>query len=199
MRRDNGYADARGSGGSGTAEPRVVALAEFLQTDPWRISRPRQDPYLFEVRPRLTPEEQADPCTEIIRSQYWVLSVRQANRRAAERIPECLWELDACLLVRHIEWKHYDDALWLLQRIQQKQGHRGNALLRALVPDLRPLVRDAIATYGRGRFLSRQDEREHRSGGYLIYLAQEGTEELRRFRQAIYARTGQREEGERGD
>ena len=133
--------------------PRAVALATCLGIDLSEVSQNNWSKDTFEVG----------------RAEYLVLTDDEANERAAEYIKETLWAFNVDFLASHFSADLDADALAALKEMQGTRCESANPLLLALVKDFDHLVEDAIASDGRGRFMSPYNGEELEQGEYFIY------------------------------
>lgn len=150
----------------GARDPRTTALLECLGVEEWQVLADSSDHECYEVIPVLTHEQVADPCYMPSPARYSVLTEADATARAVEYIRNNIWSLDAEFLLRHVRHRHPDAAQEILRTLYRRRG--SNDFLKDVIQDLDALVTDALATYGRGRFLA-DDWREQCCRGHCIY------------------------------
>ncbi|HEX2987860.1 MAG TPA: hypothetical protein VHS06_06785, partial [Chloroflexota bacterium] len=78
------------------------------------------------------------------------------------------WSCGDEFLLRHIPHAYPEAALDVLRSLQH-QLNECDDILKAVIQDVDALVTDALATYGRGRFITRCD-REQCCRGFCIYV-----------------------------
>ena len=103
----------------------------------------------------------SDTCIELSdykEDDYLVCTDEEADEKAKEYIEDTLWAFNPWFLA---EWSGVDHEVF--EAIQSNERYEGNndAILRLIGDNLGDLVHDAIATDGRGHFLSSYDGEEH--------------------------------------
>jgi len=112
------------------------------------------------------------------KSEYLVLTDKEANDKAREEIEHSLWAFNPDFILIHNEncssmdnWE-YDTAIEALKEAQGKSCENLNGLVRCLISNMDEFVEDAIMEDGRGHFIAFYDgmEEEQRVGGVDYYI-----------------------------
>lgn len=110
------------------------------------------------------------------RAKYLVLTDAGADELCGEYITESLWSFSPWFLISHMPFakdltRHEQECFSdTLATIQENLCESANTIIKALVGDnLSSLISDAIASDGRGHFLSECDGEELEEGKYFIY------------------------------
>ena len=98
-------------------------------------------------------------------SEWLVLTDEEADYFTREEIEDSLWSFNPTFIVNHLENQSLDNwershCVDALSEIQKHHCEGINPIIRALIGDMDEFVADAIASDGRGNFLSRYDGRE---------------------------------------
>jgi hypothetical protein len=102
------------------------------------------------------------------REEYLVLDESEAQEKAVDYIRETLWAFSPSFLAWHIG--NGDKAIEEMIKCAQEKCEGCNDALLALVGDkIDELIDSAIASDGRGHFISFYDGEEHEVGKYYIY------------------------------
>jgi hypothetical protein len=106
--------------------------------------------------------------------EYLVLTDEEADKACADNIRESLWAFKASFILDHVPSENgWDDStLEALLTMQEKLCESANPLVLAMIggeSGLPKFVKDAIAGYGRGHFLSGYDGKEVEEGKFFIY------------------------------
>lgn len=98
-------------------------------------------------------------------TEWLVLTDEEADELTREEIEDSLWSFNPTFIVNHLENQSLDNwershCVDALSEIQKHHCEGINPIIRALIGDMDEFVADAIATDGRGNFLSRYDGEE---------------------------------------
>lgn len=134
------------------ADPRIVALAAFLECDLDDISESRYDSHAFDAPG----------------GEYLVLDDEEADQACADNIRESVWAFNASFLQGYGAFAELD-----ADDIDRLRGDKcediNGAFLRMIGDDFDAFVSDAISADGRAHFLSTYDGHENEAGGFYIY------------------------------
>ena len=98
-------------------------------------------------------------------TEWLVLTDEEADEITREEIEESLWAFNPHFIIDRLEnrsldnWERFHCAEALLE-IQKRHCEGINPIIRALIADMEEFVADAVASNGRGHFLSRYDGEE---------------------------------------
>lgn len=134
-----------------TIDPRVLALAQYLDVQPNEIE-----------------EGHGENCFEC-GGEYLVLTDDEADELAAERIKESLWAFNAEFIASHTKNGLDDAQIEAIRGMQEKLCESANGIIEALIEDVDCFIEDAIRADGRGHFIAHYDSEEGESGEYYIY------------------------------
>lgn len=137
-----------------TPESRAKALLDYLQESHEDLALVTQEPYddlAFAYGP----------------GTYWVLTDREANKKAREIILDSAWAFKPQFLQAHTGLS--ERSMQAVAETQAKMCESANDMVLALIRDKEHFVNDAIDSDGRGHFLSSYDGNEGESGNYFIY------------------------------
>ena len=136
---------------------RIQALAEFLAIE-------LEDGESFEDY--ITEVSYTENGFEAEGNEYLVLTDVEADEAAREYIENSLWAFNADFLASNTGLP--DEVFTALQE-RCEDANETFLTIISKCGDLDRLVRDAIASDGRGHFLAGYDFEENESGGYFIY------------------------------
>lgn len=134
-----------------TTDPRIEALAKFLQVEVTDISEGM--------------DENSYDCG----GEYLVLTDNEADELAAERIKDSLWAFNAEFISSHTKHGFDDAQLSAIKEMQGRLCESANSIIEALIVDLDHFISDAISCDGRGHFISSYDGNENEVGEFYIY------------------------------
>lgn len=117
--------------------------------------------------PRGEVEDLGDNRFGVGNDEYYVLTDQEADARTREYIDESLWAFKAGFIIDHS--KLPVEAEIMVAFFQEQKCEGANDTVRALITDMDEFVSDAIASDGRGHFLSPYDGEEHEKGRFFIY------------------------------
>ena len=99
--------------------------------------------------------------------EYLVLTDAEADTEAKARILDTIWAFNKWFLDAHSKViKHIPDEIY--KKLQEECEGINEMLIESL-EDKDSFVEDAIASDGRGHFLSSYDGKEYQEGEYFIY------------------------------
>lgn len=128
---------------------KIEALAKHLEIEAEEIEISRYDENTLEVG----------------REEYLVLTEEEADERVADYIRETAWAFRPEFLASHMTGIDPED----LKPIQEK-CESANPIILKLIDDMDHFIADAIASDGRGQFLSTYDGEEvELEGGLLAF------------------------------
>jgi hypothetical protein len=131
-------------------DPRVIALSKYLD---------------LALEPNITYE--SNDIYSFDGEEYMILTDDEADEKVAEYIKETVWAFNPSFLSCH---SGIDEDVFKL--LQEKCESANEAILK-LIKDFDHFVEDAVASDGRGHFLSSYDgyenEQEHDRETYYIY------------------------------
>jgi len=131
-------------------DPRVMALSKYLD---------------LELEPNITYE--SNDIYSFDGEEYMILTDDEADEKVAEYIKDSVWAFNPSFLSCH---SGIDQDVFKL--LQEKCESANEAILK-LIKDFDHFVEDAVASDGRGHFLSSYDgyenEQEHDRETYYIY------------------------------
>jgi len=131
-------------------DPRVMALSKYLD---------------LALEPNITYE--SNDIYSFGNEEYMILTDDEADEKVAEYIKETVWAFNPSFLSCH---SGIDQDVFKL--LQEKCESANEAILK-LIKDFDHFVEDAVASDGRGHFLSSYDgyenEQEHDNETYYIY------------------------------
>lgn len=131
-------------------DPRVMALSKYLD---------------LALEPNITYE--SNDIYSFGNEEYMILTDDEADEKVAEYIKDSVWAFNPSFLSSH---SGIDEDVFKL--LQDKCESANEAVLK-LIKDFDEFVEDAVATDGRGHFLSSYDgyenEQEHDNETYYIY------------------------------
>jgi len=131
-------------------DPRVIALSKYLD---------------LALEPNITYE--SNDIYSFDGEEYMILTDDEADEKVAEYIKETVWAFNPSFLSCH---SGIDEDIFKL--LQDKCESSNEAILK-LIKDFDHFVEDAVASDGRGHFLSSYDgyenEQEHDRETYYIY------------------------------
>lgn len=120
--------------------------------------------------------EMGENIYEYMGEEYLVLTDEEADKLCAEKIKESLWAFNVDFLIPFLDCTKELEGLGVqefkdcVRSIQEKMCESANSFIEALVGrNLSWLIQDAIASDGRGHFLSPYDGEEHEFEGYFFY------------------------------
>lgn len=106
-------------------------------------------------------------CFEYGKKEYLVLTDEEAEEKAKEYILDSAWAFNKSFLNAQSEAiAEMDDETF---RVIQERCESANKAILAMIDDKDSFVNDAIASDGRGHFLSGYDGEENEQNGYYIY------------------------------
>lgn len=130
---------------------RSIALAKLLEVEADEIEQSSYDDKVFEYG----------------REEYLVLTDSEADARVKESIEQSVWAFNKSFLNGHSKAiANFPDKVF---SALQEQCESANEAIKAMIDDFDYFVEDAVATDGRGHFLSGYDGEERESGKYFIY------------------------------
>lgn len=131
-------------------DPRVIALSKYLD---------------LALEPNITYE--SNDIYSFDGEEYMILTDDEADEKVAEHIKDSVWAFNPSFLSCH---SGIDQDVFKL--LQEKCESANEAILK-LIKDFDHFVEDAVASDGRGHFLSSYDgyenEQEHDNETYYIY------------------------------
>ncbi len=110
---------------------------------------------------------------EVYNKEFTVLTNEQAEREVRAGIEDSLWAFNVDFIAAHSGGKlDGKDAQKAFQAMQEKLCENANPIVRAMIVDFDAFVKDAIASDGRGHFLSFYDgeENEVKVDGKYLYI-----------------------------
>ena len=113
--------------------------------------------------------EDFDYCEKLMRDgDYLILTDKEADEKAKEYILDSVWAFNYNFLCAHSE------AIAEIPEkdftaMQGKLCESFNKAVLAMIPDKEHFVEDAIASDGRGHFLSQYDGEENEQDGFYLY------------------------------
>lgn len=134
-----------------TTDPRIEALAKFLQVEATDISEGM--------------DENSYDCG----GEYLVLTDSEADELAAERIKDSLWAFNAEFISSHTKHGLNDSQIAAIEEMQDRLCESANSIIEALIVDLDHFISDAVSSDGRGHFISSYDGNENEVGEFYIY------------------------------
>lgn len=123
--------------------PKVEALAKYLEVDPSELESSSHDDNTFELGSK----------------EYMVLTDEEADEKAADYIKDSAWAFNKSFLDGHSEViSALDDESWkaIVSRCESS-----NSVVLRLIDDVSYFIDDAIAADGRGHFLNTYDDEEN--------------------------------------
>ena len=147
--------------------PRIKALAKWMHQESGDES---ETFYAQEMRPKTY-----DKCVIQVGSSanapdYLVLSDKEADKYAAERIKESVWAFRPEFVASHSKLS-YESTLSIFRALADKCEGANDDIL-SLIKNMKKFVQAAISADGRGHFLSGYDGQEHevRVGAKTYYI-----------------------------
>lgn len=145
------------------ADPKVIALAEYFDIDPDRISKEYEDG-----------DSLLHNCMYVIdnENRFYLADEKESDKLAKEIILEDIWAFKPDFIREHsrIIKDGGDRAMEVLKNMQESMCESCSPLVRAMIDDLDLFVKDAIKADGRGHFISMYDGKEHKQNGINIYF-----------------------------
>lgn len=111
--------------------------------------------------------ELSEDCFKYGKGEYLILTDREANEKAKEYILDTAWAFNKSFLNSYSEAiSEMDEKTY---RIIQEGCESSNKAILAMINNEDYFVEDAIASDGRGHFLSSYDGEENEQGEYFVY------------------------------
>lgn len=146
-----------------TPDPKVMALAEYFDIDPERISKEYKNS-----------DSLYRNCMYVIdgENRFYLADEKEADDLAKEIILEDIWSFKPDFIREHsrVLREGGDRAINALKNMQESMCESCSPLVRAMIDDLDLFVEDVIKTDGRGHFISMYDGKEHKQNGINIYF-----------------------------
>lgn len=92
------------------------------------------------------------------RQEYLVLTEKEADEMASERIQESVWAFNTDFIIAHSNLP--SEAKEMIESFQRTKCDGANDTIVALINDMDDFVTDAISADGRGHFLAGYDNEE---------------------------------------
>lgn len=137
-----------------TSDPRINALAKFLECEPDELTQSKYDECSIEHGNR----------------EYLVCTDSEADEKVNGYCLDTLWAFRAEFLVDYIDNDDRDALVKSIKTIQEQLCESCNATIKAMLGNnIGSMIDDAISADGRGHFLSSYDGEENEVDGFFIY------------------------------
>ena len=99
--------------------------------------------------------------------EYLIFTDKEATKECKERILEDLWAFRPefiCNFIKNsgeLNDKDFDNLVECIRKIQDKICEGANPIIKALIPNIKEFIREAIEIDGRGHFLASYDNLEN--------------------------------------
>lgn len=99
--------------------------------------------------------------------EYLIFTDKEATKECKERILEDLWAFRPefiCNFIRNsgkLNDKDFDNLVECIRKIQDKLCESANPIIKALIPNIKEFIKEAIEADGRGHFLASYDSNEN--------------------------------------
>lgn len=131
-------------------DPRIVALAKFLDVEPSEID-----------------EGYGENTYEFDRQEWLVRTDEEADQAVRAYVENSAWAFNAEFIVAHSALPF--EAIEMVRSFQEAKCEGANDTILALISDLDTFAADAASADGRGHFLAGYDGEEHAEGEFYLY------------------------------